>query len=232
MLNLEKKLHSIFMNRFNHLLVLIVALLLAIPFARSSGQRGIVDLFVLFVFAVSNILILRIMIVRSRRFWAGAAVLLAMIIADSVVQCANVPWADRFVIVADIAYAIFLVVFLRYLTQFLFNEKKVTDDSIKGGICTYLLLGVTWGLVYRILLFFDPKAFLFEGVSAPGLFYFSYVTLTTVGYGDIVPATHFAQTLAFLEAVTGQMFIAIFIARLMGLHIAHVVSKKDEAHGS
>ncbi len=230
MLNLEKRLEKIFLNRFNHLLVLIVVLLLAIPFARSTGQRGVADLFVMVVFAASNILILRIMIVRPRRFWVSAAIILAVITADGVVQLTDALWAEKFMIVADIAYVIFLTVFLQYLIKFLFNEKKVTDDSIKGGICTYLLLGVTWGIVYRLLLFFDPAAFLVQGQAGPNLFYFSYVTLTTVGYGDIVPATHFAQTLAFMEAVTGQMFIAIFIARLMGLHIAHVVSKKDEAH--
>jgi voltage-gated potassium channel Kch len=155
-----------------------------------------------------------------------------VIIIDIVVQRTEAAWADGFVIVADIAYVIFLAVFLRYLMQYLFNEKKVSDESIKGGICIYLLLGVTWGIIYRILHFFDPAAFLSQGQIVPNLFYFSYVTLTTVGYGDIVPATRFAQTLAFMEAVTGQMFIAIFIARLMGLHIAHVVSRKNDPEGS
>jgi voltage-gated potassium channel Kch len=80
--------------------------------------------------------------------------------------------------------------------------------------------------MYRMLYYFDPTAFIFQGSTAINLFYFSYVTLTTVGYGDIVPASRLAETLAFMEAVTGQIFLAVFIARLMGLHIAHVIGRQ------
>lgn len=84
-------------------------------------------------------------------------------------------------------------------------------------------------MIYRVLHFFDPQAFIFQSDAVPNLVYFSYVTLTTVGYGDIMPASRMAEPLSFMEAVMGQMFLAIFIARLMGLYIAHVIGHRDES---
>jgi len=228
MLSLEKKFEQFFQDRFNYLLLLIVTLLLASPLLRLHGGGGVASACLGLLFAASNILILRIMVERPVRFWLAAGIFFLVFAFDLIAKRLGVVWADKVIIFADIVYILFLMVFLNYLFRSLFNEKKVTHDSIKGGICIYLLFGIMWGVMYRILYYFDPAAFTFQGSTAINLFYFSYVTLTTVGYGDIVPASRVAETLAFMEAVMGQIFLAVFIARLMGLHIAHVISQKSE----
>jgi len=227
-MNLEEKTKVFFRDRFNYLLILIVLLLLTAPFLRLEGNDDVFLFFYGLVFLVSNVLILKIMISRASRFLTAAVFFTAVFISDVTVKRLGAGWSAGVLILVDCVYVAFLMLFLHYLFRALFNEKKVTSDSIKGGICIYFLLGVLWGVIYRILGFFDPSAFLFQAHAARNLFYFSYVTLTTVGYGDIVPVSLLAQTLAFMEAVTGQIFLAVFIARLMGLHIAHVINRKDE----
>ncbi len=100
---------------------------------------------------------------------------------------------------------------------------RVTDDVIYGAIAVYLLLGLTWGSTYTYLESVHPGSFQVayttEASGQPGfseLLYYSFVTLTTTGYGDIVPLTSQARSLAFLEAVSGVLFMAVFISRLIG----------------
>jgi hypothetical protein len=96
---------------------------------------------------------------------------------------------------------------------------------IVGGICIYLLIGILWTVLYGLVRTWNPDAIVLrEGAS---LFYFSFTTLTTLGYGDITPAVKLAQDLAIMEAITGQVYLAIFIARLVGLHIAHELMRKS-----
>ena len=102
-----------------------------------------------------------------------------------------------------------------------------------------MLLGILWAHLYGILEITQPGSFSFPERTAPvtlveqsdyrtlehELSYYSYVTLTTLGYGDIMPATHRARQLSWLEALFGQLFIAITIARLVAGQIAH--SQRD-----
>jgi hypothetical protein len=100
---------------------------------------------------------------------------------------------------------------------------KVTEDVIYGAIAVYLLLGLTWGSAYTYLESTHPGSFQVAHTTETGgqtgfsdLLYYSFVTLTTTGYGDIVPLTSQARSLAFLEAVSGVLFMAVFISRLIG----------------
>jgi voltage-gated potassium channel Kch len=119
------------------------------------------------------------------------------------------------------------------------KNNKVTTDTIYGAICVYLLIGIIWLELFSIVEMIEPGSFLSGGEnvvkltgefhSRPGfnnLLYFSFVTLTTLGYGDIAPATPLAKALSSLEAVVGQLFIAVLIARLVGMHIVHSSEKE------
>lgn len=107
----------------------------------------------------------------------------------------------------------------------------VTGDVLAGAVCLYLLLGLTWALGYTFLLALDPGAIAFTDDILAGngggpppfsvVTYFSFVTLTTLGYGDVSPISPVARNLAWLEAVFGQLFVAITIARLVSQHVAH-----------
>ena len=98
------------------------------------------------------------------------------------------------------------------------KAEHVTPDLVFGAVAAYLLLGICWGGLYTLIEKIQPGSFSFgEGLSeASSLFYYSFVTLTTLGYGDILPLSKIARTAAYLEAVTGVMFTAILIAGLVG----------------
>lgn len=128
-----------------------------------------------------------------------------------------------------VSVAIFLsyVLLVVYKTS-VFAKGRITADRTAGAIAVYLLLGLLWSLAYGVISATDPdsfrglEAFNLEGSGAqPDFIYFSFVTLTTLGYGDISPVSSVAKTLAWFEAVVGQLFLAVTIARLVSLEIAH-----------
>jgi hypothetical protein len=109
---------------------------------------------------------------------------------------------------------------------FVFIQRRGTpsNDTIYGGICIYLLLGYCFANVFALLETLSPGAFRFaDGApSTPSalemqMAYFSFVTLSTLGYGDITPLSGPAKSLAMIEAVIGPMFVAVFLARLVGV---------------
>ena len=109
---------------------------------------------------------------------------------------------------------------------FLFIQRRgsPTNDTVYGGICVYILLGYCFALVFVLLELLSPGSFYYVHDAPVGIgqlesqmIYFSFVTLTTVGFGDITPVTPPAKSLAMIEAVVGPMFVAVFIARLVGI---------------
>ena len=98
--------------------------------------------------------------------------------------------------------------------------------QIYGAVSIYLLIGSGFGELYGAFAIADPAAF--NGVEATEsldrisrfMGYFSFVTLTTLGYGDITPAAHYLKVLAYVEAIIGQFYLAVLVARLVGTYIA------------
>jgi voltage-gated potassium channel Kch len=116
-----------------------------------------------------------------------------------------------------------------------FRKGPITGHRIQGAIAVYLLLGLIWSLAYEITFYripgsFQPADLGVHHVSATStLVYFSYVTLTTVGYGDITPAHPITRSLATLEALVGQLYPAILIGRLVALQLSSRQSKSSES---
>jgi hypothetical protein len=115
-----------------------------------------------------------------------------------------------------------------------FKEGRVTANHIQGAVAIYLLLGLMWGFLYQAVALKDPAAFVRTASSVQmsvdtlkkELLYYSFTTLTTVGYGDIAPVHPGARMLAVLEAIIGQLFPAILISWLVSMQILH--SRRDE----
>jgi hypothetical protein len=111
-----------------------------------------------------------------------------------------------------------------------FQKGPITLYRVQGAVAAYLLLGLAWTMAYELSLLVSPDAIRFpEGSGAvllqvPRLLYFSFVTLTTVGYGDIVPVHPAVRSLAMTEALVGQLYPAVLIARLVSLEI---VSRRE-----
>ena len=97
----------------------------------------------------------------------------------------------------------------------------VTRQRIEGAVAVYVLLGLTWAQAYELLALLHPGAFggAVGGPASPAWIYYSFVTLTTMGYGDITPVHPLARSLAILEALTGQLYLAILVARLVSLEL-------------
>lgn len=123
----------------------------------------------------------------------------------------------------------FSVTILGYVLQ----GTRVTMDKIFAAICVYLLIGYAWTFAYALVDDLQPGSFVAQSATPPNDYdrilemrYFSFTTLTTVGYGDIVPHSSAARTLAALEGVAGQIYLTVLIARLVGLHIVHAHRSK------
>ena len=103
------------------------------------------------------------------------------------------------------------------VTQSLFGRQKVTLDTVIGGICIFLMLGYFWYLVFVLLTLVNPNAFTGPaGIpSSFDLIYFSFTTLTSLGYGEITPVSRMAKVATNLQAICGVLYPAIFIARLV-----------------
>jgi hypothetical protein len=120
----------------------------------------------------------------------------------------------------------------------IFQATSINTDHICGAICVYFMLGHIWVFLYGIVLNFNPAALSFpegelvHGQETGALTYFSFVTLTTLGYGDIRPLTSFARTACWLEAVIGQLYLTVLIARLVGLHLVSLQESSDRETSS
>jgi voltage-gated potassium channel Kch len=109
------------------------------------------------------------------------------------------------------------------LLRVLFRDRHVTADHLFGAAAAYMLVAAAWGFLYTLVNVADADAFTAaETLEDADLFYFSIVTLTTLGYGDISPAAPIARALAAIEAMVGVMFIAIIVSRLVGTHNARL----------
>lgn len=116
-------------------------------------------------------------------------------------------------------FAYTMVIFLSYL----FAEEEVTLDVIMAAVCVYFFIGLMWGFVFCLMEILQPGSFRGgqgQAAAVSDLIYYSFVTQTTLGYGDITPATAPARSLSLLEAIIGQLYLAVLVARLVGIHIS------------
>lgn len=116
-----------------------------------------------------------------------------------------------------------LIVFATYcVLNYVLQARVITIDQIYAGICMYIMLGFAFGAVFFLVNILDPDSFAASTTisgrqGTPDLMYFSFVTLATLGYGDITPRTNIARSLAVVEALVGMLYIAIFMARLVSM---------------
>jgi hypothetical protein len=118
---------------------------------------------------------------------------------------------------------VFLVFMTSVFVYSIVSDPSVTTDTLAGAVSAYMLIGITFGIAYSLIDHLVPGAF--RDTLEPGkhltqseFTFFSFVTMTTVGYGDIVPWDAHARSVAMIEAVIGIMYPAVLISRLVGLH--------------
>ncbi len=137
------------------------------------------------------------------------------------------PHQQTLIFVAHSLAMFFLVLLTLLILGQALREGPTTYHRITGAVAAYLLIGIIWAFAYYLFTLWIPGAFSVQGPSVPSdreslqskLFYFSFVTLTTIGYGDIVAVHPIVRMLVILEGVVGQLFPAILIARLVSLQV-------------
>ena len=215
-------------GRFTALLLALISLVVATPLVEQVGGVPWIVLDILFT---AMILALLYAMSAEPHF-----PILAMVLA---LPALGTRWglrvtANEAFVVASFGLQIaFLAVSMGVVLLEILRSERVTTDTVLGGISVYLLIGITFAMLYGLIDYLDPAAFsLPSGADAtrvrlPGrdgfaeLVYFSFVTQTTLGYGDVVPLATGARSLSALQAVTGQIYLAVFVARLIGLHLVH-----------
>ncbi len=122
-------------------------------------------------------------------------------------------------------FLLYLLMALWICVAQLLQDFHISFNQLVGAICVYLLLGTAWSVVYAMWYALDPTAFVAVGeevgvLTSHDWIYFSFVTLTTLGYGDIVPVAQGVKTLAIIQAIVGQFYLAILVAGLVSAYLA------------
>lgn len=147
--------------------------------------------------------------------------------------------SPRLYTVGSISWFLFFSFITWSQLRSLLKHKTVTGETISMSISIYLLLGLTWGVLFMVIHQLQPDAFNFGSSPAPAselhyfpiLIYFSLTTLSTVGFGDITPVTLQARYAAVAEGITGQFYLAILVARLVSMQMSGPVETQKPAKG-
>ena len=134
-------------------------------------------------------------------------------------------------VMASIGAVAFYAFAIMMICGYVLEDDDVTLDRLAGALCSYMLIEFLWTEAYDLFEYLHPYSFIavpdkHYRQEWPDLLYFSFTTLTGAGYGDIAPGTAQARSAAMLESVTGVFYVAVMIARLMGLHILNRSRKR------
>ena len=186
------------------------------PALDGSAYLYVIDtLFVMLVVAALRAL------VESRVLFIAALAVVALTVASRL--SADVDSLGLLARASSGLSALLVGLLLGFLFRHVIRAPRVTHDVILSAITVYVLIGVFWGFVFLLLHEASPEAFALDpaqGSAEVQLRYFSLMTLTTVGYGDILPKSGEARALATVEALIGQIYLTAIVARLVGISIS------------
>ena len=219
--NLQKKKHLSF------LLISLVALILAYPFLIVNDTRYI------FLVIISTIVLFLAIYATSydrKHFIRGLILGVPAVLVNISTVFFKIP---ILYLLAIILYIIFYGFTVVTLLSHVIGSKKVDSEIIFGAICAYLLIGFMWGGIYLLIEVVSPNSFFIDAAhnidnktNYADFLYFSFVTLATLGYGDISPVTPLARNISVIEGIIGVFYLAILVARLVSLYTVESQSKK------
>ncbi len=215
----------IFKARLFLLLVFILMLIAIQPLEKVMGELEI-----LLDLVTTAILISAIFAISQKKSnaVAGALIAIPMFLSIWLDHFLKKQWIITFSSICGIVFFVFIIV---VILKFIFSRDEVNKDLIAGAAVVYLMIAVVWTFIYRTIETINPGSFSIAesqslDPSAPFLYY-SFVTITTLGYGDIFPVSSAAKSAAILEALIGQLFLVILVAWLVGVHISQSMDKKS-----
>ncbi len=205
--------------KYTQLLLYLVTMFLLFPLSRYFKV-------IYFLFPLSFFLItigaIRTLNVSSKLIKIFYLIAVLSLLTDLIGIYKQIYLSELLETLSYILYGIFLVLSIIAIYRKVSKQTKVNQEVIRAGICIYIMIGLLYFIIYKLIYFMDTNAFRFPESNPMdvnfNLFYFSFVTLTTVGYGDITPLNKFVMMLSNLEALCGQIFLATSIATLVSLY--------------
>jgi ion channel len=229
-------------RRHTALLIVIVAMFAVRPFFGDTGAGAIAfSLTILLVLLVALLTIQvddlvgereALLVQHRRRIFVGWALAVPAVAERLWMFFAPNP---LLLMVGSVSWLLFFVYVTWSLLRSLLKQREVTGETISMSMSIYLLLGLSWALLYIVIFMRDPEAFNFatppasEAHRFPILIYFSLTTLATIGFGDITPLTLQARYAAVAEGITGQFYLAILVARLVGMQMSRAATPSTSA---
>lgn len=216
--------------RFQNLLVCFFLYLLVGPFLEIFQYAHIVvDVF----FSALLVVAVHAIHKQGKLLWVRIVLLSLTLLILWAGKLQLVPLSEKSM---HLALCLYLGSLVYAFLQYIFSAKRIDSNLISATLCLYLIIGLLWGSVYILLETYIPGSFVgdllqhaeYVSERLHHFNYFSFVTLTTLGYGDILPQTKGATALCQTEAIIGQFFTAVLVARLVGIQVAQEFSGDEQ----
>jgi voltage-gated potassium channel Kch len=205
-------------GRFMKLLVLLLGMLVLVPIVEELFHvRALGEFFFCAIICYATYSLNH----KKRLMAAAVALAVPAIVSMWLKHFLQIKWL---LFSGDLCGIGFVVLVTVAILGHIFRQEDINADIIAGAIVAYLLMALMWALLYDVLEAARPGSFQFpQGTTYLGrevFTYFSFATITTVGYGDIVPVTLAARAFANLEAVVGQLYLVILVSWLVGMYVS------------
>ena len=212
--------------KYRQLLIVLFVTFLVSPFL----SQGIGNIFSISLLLYTIFVIIRSFSLPRKLLTIYSAIAIAAFCLEVFSRIGRIDHLNKpFSLTVQIIFAIYLAGAAYWIGRDIFTTPTVTIDTVRGGISVYMLIGFVWALLYGIVHTLDDDAFsqsLIQQGSYLKTVHFSFTTLTTLGYGDIVPLSNVARVLTNLEAIVGQMYSSVLIAILIGSYLAQRSSQR------
>jgi voltage-gated potassium channel len=211
---------AIFKSKYFYLLSLLLLFFIINPFLADNRLSNLI-LFIVFTF----FMLVSLYVVSSKKILTYVT-LLAAILSYSTYYYIIWIRSDEATYILHFVFTLLFLTLITYdIIYSLTQQKEISADTLFGAVCGYLLIGLTWTYIYLLIVSIDATSFsihiIHDGTRAriDHFIYYSFVTLTTTGYGDILALKSLSRTFSWLEAVVGQVYLAVWISQLVGLRI-------------
>lgn len=212
-------------GRFLYLLLLILGLIIIVPLVEKFVHlRIITDVFMTAVFIAAAYAISQ----EKRHVLISVFLLLPMLASL---------WSEYFVkipplqMVGNLCGVVYFAYAIIVILIFIYQQREVTRDLIAGAAVAYLMMALMWTFLYKSVEMLQPGSFSIPETAFKAhklvFVYYSFVTITTLGFGDITPTTSLASSLSILEALVGQLFLVVGVAWLVGVHVSQSLEKNQ-----
>lgn len=209
-------------SRFIYVILAIILVILVNPFIRHTGKIG-------YFFATILITMIPLASYHALTEERNRSIIILLIAAPFVIlDGINMFFINRYLMVVAYSFGTILYFYIAVLlVRNLLSQRVITANLIYCAISIYLLIGIMWADFYVVLEGISPGSF--SGTSETAdLLYFSFVTLTTVGFGDMAPLSILAKRLAIFEAAMGGIYMAIIIAMIVGRYMTLQAEQDSE----